>query len=133
MLKLEIVTPERRVLDIEADYVSLPTASGEAGILPNHAPLITALKPGILSYSTKSTNERLAVSSGFAEVSADIVSVLVDAAESGNEIDVEAAKRDRETAEKALSAAGTVDADAASESLEAVEYAAARLDVSGGR
>lgn len=133
MLKLEIVTPERRVLDTEADYVSLPTASGEAGILPNHAPLITALKPGILSYSTKSTNERLAVSSGFAEVSADIVSVLVDAAESGNEIDVEAAKRDRETAEKALSAAGTVDADAASESLEAVEYAAARLDVSGGR
>ena len=133
MLKLEIVTPERRVLDTEADYVSLPTASGEAGILPNHAPLITALKPGILTYSTKSTNERLAVSSGFAEVSSDVVSVLVDTAENGAEIDVEAARRDREAAEKALAAAGAVNAEAASESQEAVEYAAARLDIAGGR
>jgi len=133
MLKLEIVTPERRVLDTEADYVSLPTASGEAGILPNHAPLITALKPGILTYSTKSTNERLAVSSGFAEVSSDVVSVLVDTAENGTEIDIEVARRDRETAEKALAAAGAVNAEAASESQEAVEYAAARLDIAGGR
>jgi F-type H+-transporting ATPase subunit epsilon len=133
MLKLEIVTPERRVLDTEADYVSLPTASGEAGILPNHAPLITALKPGILTYSTKSANERLAVSSGFAEVSSDMVSVLVDTAEAGADIDVEAARRDRESAEKALVSAGTVDVEAASESQEAVEYAAARLEVAGGR
>jgi len=133
MLKLEIVTPERRVLDTEADYVSLPTASGEAGILPNHAPLITALKPGVLSYNTKSSNERLAVSAGFAEVSSDTVSVLVDAAETSGDIDIDAARRDREAAEKAMAAAGVVDAEAASESLEAVDHAAARLEVAGGR
>ena len=133
MLKLEIVTPERRVLDTEADYVSLPTASGEAGILPNHAPLITALKPGIRSYSTKSTKERLAVSSGFAEVSSDTVSVLVDTAETGEDVDADVARRDREAAEKALAATGVVDSETAAESLEAVEYATARLDIAAGK
>jgi F-type H+-transporting ATPase subunit epsilon len=49
MLKLEIVTPERKVFDEMVDSVTVPTASGEAGILPDHAPLISALKPGILS------------------------------------------------------------------------------------
>ena len=49
MLKLEIVTPERRVLDTEVEMVTIPTASGEAGILTNHAPLLSELKAGVLS------------------------------------------------------------------------------------
>jgi F-type H+-transporting ATPase subunit epsilon len=49
MLKLEIVTPEKRVIDETVDSVTVPTLTGEAGILPNHAPLISALKPGLLS------------------------------------------------------------------------------------
>jgi F-type H+-transporting ATPase subunit epsilon len=53
MIKLEIVTPERRILDADVDSVTVPTASGEAGIMPQHAPLISVLKPGILSYSVK--------------------------------------------------------------------------------
>ena len=75
MLKLEIVTPEKRILDAEIDSVTVPTASGEAGILANHAPLISALKPGILTYTNRGSTEKLAVSSGFVEVNSDTVSV----------------------------------------------------------
>lgn len=106
MLKLEIVTPEKRVLDAEVDSVIVPTASGEAGILPNHAPLISALKPGVLSYTTKGSTEKLAISGGFVEVNSDKVAVLADTAESGADIDVDAARAEREAAEKALAAAG---------------------------
>ncbi len=106
MLKLEIVTPEKRVLDAEVDSVNVPTASGEAGILPNHAPLISALKPGVLSYTTKGSTEKLAISGGFVEVNSDKVAVLADTAESGADIDVDAAKAEREAAEKALATAG---------------------------
>ena len=133
MLKLEIVTPERRVLDAEVDSVTVPTASGEAGILPQHAPLISALKPGILTYSAKGSNDKLAVSSGFVEVNGDNVSVLVDTAETAAEIDVEAAKTDRETAEKAIAAAGLVSSDESDISREALDHASARIQLAAGR
>ena len=133
MLKLEIVTPERRVLDVEADYVSLPTASGEAGILPNHAPLIAVLRPGVITYTARTANEQLAVSSGFAEVNGDTVSVLVDSAEAPDEIDVNAARADLDAAEKTASSAGLTDAESASESQDMLEHAAARIKVGGGR
>jgi F-type H+-transporting ATPase subunit epsilon len=133
MLKLEIVTPERRVLDTEVDFVSLPTASGEAGILPNHAPLISALKPGILTYTRKAETDKLAVSAGFAEVSSDTVSVLVDSAEAADDIDLDAARSARESAEKAIAAAGLVDAEAAAGSREALDHAMARIELGAGR
>src|SRR3954469_15202956 len=100
MLRLEIVTPEKKVVDTEADSVTIPTATGEAGILPNHAPLISALKPGILAYSNKGTVERLAVAGGFVEVSNNRVSVLTDTAESATEIDTTTARADKESAER---------------------------------
>ena len=133
MLKLEIVTPEKRVLDAEVDYVSLPTASGEAGILPSHAPLIAALKPGVLTYNRKNETDKLAVSSGFAEVNDDTVSVLVDDAETASEVDIEAARADRESAEKAMGGAGLVDAESAVGSRNLLDHAVARLDVAGTR
>ena len=126
MLKLEIVTPERRVLDETVDSVTVPTASGEAGILPNHAPLISALKPGILSYSNKGTVERLAIAGGFVEVSSNKVAVLTDTAEAASEIDVEAARAEREAAEKALAASATA-------ALESTEADRARLDAANAR
>jgi F-type H+-transporting ATPase subunit epsilon len=69
MIKLEIVTPERRVLDTTVDLVTIPTSSGEVGILPNHAPLISGLKSGILSYSIGSATEKMVISGGFVEQS----------------------------------------------------------------
>ena len=133
MLKLEIVTPEKKVVETEADSVTIPTASGDAGILPNHAPLISALRPGILTYTNRATTERIAVASGFVEVNNDRVAVLTDVAETAAEIDADAARSDREAAEKAL--AETInhpveDADALRERLDAAN---ARLQLVAGK
>ena len=133
MLKLEIVTPEKKVLDETVDSVTVPTASGEAGILPNHAPLISALKPGILSYSNKGTTERLAVARGFVEVSSNKVSVLTDTAETAGEIDAEAARAEREAAEKALAALATAAIEETEDDRERLEAANARLQLAAGR
>ncbi|MEP6705783.1 MAG: F0F1 ATP synthase subunit epsilon [Acidobacteriota bacterium] len=133
MLKLEIVTPEKRVFDETVDSVTVPTASGEAGILPNHAPLISALKPGILSYSNKGTIERLAVSGGFVEVSSNKVSVLTDAAETAAEIDADAARAEREVAEKALSARATASLEDTEADREKLEAANVRLQLAAGK
>jgi F-type H+-transporting ATPase subunit epsilon len=133
MLKLEIVTPEKKVFDADVDSVTVPTATGEAGILPNHAPLISALKPGILSYSNKGTTEKLAVAGGFVEVSSNQVSVMTDIAESAAEVNVEAAKSDREAAEKALAAAATAPIEETETLREQLESANARLQLTVGR
>ena len=131
MLKLEIVTPEKKVFDDSVDAVTVPTASGEAGILPNHAPLVSALKPGILSYTNKGSVERLAVSGGFVEVSADKVSVLTDAAQTASEIDADAARADREAAEKALAANASAALDETEADRERLESANVRLQLVG--
>jgi len=133
MLKLEIVTPEKRVLDAEVDSVTVPTTSGEAGILANHAPLISALKPGIMTYTNRSSTDKLVVSGGFVEVNSDVVSVMVDSADTADEIDLQAAKADRDAAEKALAAAGLVEAEVAAETREALEHASARVQLASGK
>ena len=133
MLRLEIVTPEKRVLDADVDSVTVPTASGEAGILQNHAPLVSALKPGVLSYAVKGATDKLAISGGFVEVNSDLVSVLVDRAEAPDEIDPIAAKSEMDAAEKAMSAGGLVPVDDAAESRNAFDYAAARLRIAAGK
>lgn len=104
MLNLEIVTPEKKVLSEAVDVVTVPTAGGEVGILQNHAPLISALKAGVLSYSKGGATERLVIAGGFLEVSQNNVSVLADTAERADEIDVEAARVERESAERELGA-----------------------------
>jgi F-type H+-transporting ATPase subunit epsilon len=133
MLKLEIVTPEKRVLDETVDSVTVPTASGEAGILPNHAPLISALKPGILSYSNKGTTERLAIAGGFVEVSSNRVSVLTDTAETADEVDADAARAEREAAEKSISAQATAALEDTESDRERLDAANARLQLITGR
>ena len=133
MLKLEIVTPEKKVLDESVDSVTVPTASGEAGILPNHAPLISALKPGILSYSNKGVTERLAVSGGFVEVSSNKVSVLTDAAETATEIDTDAARSEREAAEKSLAAHAMAALEDTEADRERLEAANARLQLASSK
>jgi F-type H+-transporting ATPase subunit epsilon len=133
MLRLEIVTPERRVIDTEAESVTVPTASGEAGILTNHAPLISALKPGVLTYVAKGASEKLAISTGFVEVSGNQVSVLTDVAESSDEVSPEQARSDREEAERELSANSTAAAEENEAIRERLDLANARLSLAAGR
>ena len=131
MLKLEIVTPEKKVFDDSVDSVTVPTASGEAGILPNHAPLVSALKPGILSYSNKGTVDKLAVSGGFVEISSNKVSVLTDSAQSADEIDAAAARADREAAEKALAANSSAALEETQADRDRLDAANAKLQLAG--
>lgn len=126
MLNLEIVTPEKKVLDAEVEAVTIPTASGEAGLLTNHAPIVSALKPGILTYTIKGSIEKLVVSGGFVEMNHNKVSVLTDSAESAEEIDVDAARSDREAAERELAAN-------ASSAIELTEVTREQLDIANAR
>lgn len=134
MIKLEIVTPEKKVFDETVDSVTVPTATGEVGILPNHAPLISALKSGILAYSNRGTSEKMVVSGGFVEVSANKVSVLTDVAERADEIDVDAARGELSEAQNALSGAFSGTEEEFEAEKERLERAQARLALtSGGR
>jgi F-type H+-transporting ATPase subunit epsilon len=132
MLNLEIVTPEKKVFDETVDAVTIPTANGEIGILPNHAPLISTLKPGILTYSNRGASEKLVVSGGFVEVSANKVSILADIAERADEVNTESARSEREASEKILSGwSGTEDEFEVER--ERLEKAQARLSLSSGK
>lgn len=133
MLRLEIVTPERKVVEAEVESVTVPTASGEAGIMSAHAPLISALKPGILTYSEKGNIEKLAVSTGFVEVSNNLVSVMTDFAENAEDVDLNAAKSDREEAEKELVAVASEPSENTEAIRERIEHANARIQVAGSR
>ena len=120
-IELIIVTPQRQLLREKVASVQLPGASGELGILPGHAPLITELGNGELSYRCTSGAEPvvLAVLSGFAEVLPDRVTVLAETAERPEEIDVERAKQALERAEKRLKSTDTdVDWDRATVALQ---------------
>lgn len=126
MLNLEIVTPERKLLSEKVDAVTVPTMSGEVGILQNHAPLIGVLKAGVLSYQKGGATERLMIAGGFIEVSSDNVSVLADTAETADEINVEAARTERDAAEKELAGWKGTPEEAVVE-RERLEKAEARL------
>lgn len=133
MLKLEIVTPEKKVFEGTVDSVTVPTANGEIGIFPNHAPLISSLKPGILTVASKGSAEKMVVSGGFVEVSTNKVSVIADVAETSEEIDMAAAKESRDEAVKTLGAwsgGAAEEFDAVSERLAEAQ---ARITLAGTR
>ncbi len=133
MLKLEVITPEKLVLDTEVDSVTVPTASGEVGILPGHAPLVSALKPGVLAFTIKGATDKLAVSGGFIEVNADKVAVLADSAETAEEIDIDAARILRSEAEKAFASAATLSLVETEVERERLDAANVRLQLAAGR
>ena len=101
-LSLEIVTPERLVLAETVDSVILPGSEGYLGVLPMHAPLLTRLGIGELTYQKGGRTVCCAISGGHAEVLRDRVRVLAETCERSEEIDVDRARRARETAEAAL-------------------------------
>jgi F-type H+-transporting ATPase subunit epsilon len=108
-IELIVVTPERQLLRESVVEVAIPGLNGQLGILPGHAPLMTELGIGELSYrvSTSSQPILLAVISGFAEVLPDRVTVLAETAERAEEIDVARAEDAKARAERRLSAGDT--------------------------
>jgi len=110
-IHLEIVTPDHQVVRESVVAVSVPGREGELGILPGHAPLLSLLKSGNLSYNHEGITHYVAVNWGFVEVLPDRVIILAETAERAEEIDVARAQRARQRAEERLKKAGEADID----------------------
>ena len=101
-LKLEIVSPERKVYDDDVDMVIVPGRNGQLGILPHHTPLISSLGVGELRIKKGGSEESMLISGGFVEVRPDKVIVMADLAEHSDEIDEAKAVEARKRAESEL-------------------------------
>ncbi len=101
-IHLEVVTPSGPVVSEDVDIVTAPGSSGEFGVLANHAPFLTTVKTGVLHYKKDKELKYLMVSGGFAEVSDNTVTFLVEIADFGHAIDVPRALLAKERAEKLL-------------------------------
>jgi F-type H+-transporting ATPase subunit epsilon len=108
-LKLEVVTPERKVLSEEIVSLIVPAIEGYLGILPNHAPIISGLEPGVIKYKVGGNYKKMAISGGFLEVSANKASILANTAELAEEIDVQRAQAAKERAEQRLQNKSDID------------------------
>src|ERR1700722_326413 len=108
--QLEIVTPEKMVVRDVAEEMQIPGKDGFLGILPGHAPLITELAVGEITYQSKGEKHTLAVAWGFAEVLPDKVTILAETAELPEEIDRKRAEESRQRAEQRLKS-GSADVD----------------------
>lgn len=101
-IRCEIVSQDRIVYAGDVDIVVIPGADGEMGILPNHSAVLTTLKYGIITVRVQGREEHFTVAGGFAEVQPDQVTVLADAAENVEEIDVQRVEDARQRAEELL-------------------------------
>jgi F-type H+-transporting ATPase subunit epsilon len=102
----EIVTPEKIVYTNEVEMVVAPTLDGEIGVLPLHAPLVGALKPGEVRVKIGDLVEWFAVSGGYIQVHEDKVIILADDAEAASQIDVERARQAKSLAEQRIAELG---------------------------
>jgi len=130
MMTLHIISPERTVLkDVPTDAVVVPVVDGSMGILYNHAPMVTALRIGVLRYKQGSEYKKVAISGGFMELSNNRITVLADTAETAESIDVLRAREAKRRAEERLrSKAENIDRARAQAALQ---RALARLKAAG--
>jgi len=131
VIKLEVVTPERRVVHEEVTELTAPGLLGEFGVLGGHEPFVTVLRPGILHYrrAENGDGKTLAVSLGFAEVVEDRVTLLVESCEAGPQIDRSRAEAARDRAAQRLRELPS-DAEDIADLQAALERAEARLAAS---
>lgn len=110
-IRCEIVSQDRLVYSGNADIVIVPGITGEMGILPNHAPLLSTMKYGVLKVRYQGQEEVFTVAGGVVEVQPDAITILADAAENVDEINVARAQEAKERAEKLLREIPPEDAD----------------------
>ena len=104
-LRLDIVTPDKVVLSTDVDYVGAPGVDGQFGLLPDHAPMLSALKVGDLYYRKGNETHWVFVSGGFAQISDNKVTILAESAELAADIDLDRAEQAKARAEKRLAEA----------------------------
>lgn len=100
--RLEIVTPEKKLFSGDVRFIIVPGEAGELGLLPNHAPLMSGLKIGLITVQQEAKRFKVAISGGFVEVRNNKVTVLADTAERDDQIDRDRAQMAKERAEKRL-------------------------------
>ena len=130
----ELATPSRLLVSAEVDEVVAPGAEGYFGVLPGHAPFLTTLAAGEVTYRRGREERHVFVSGGFAEVTAERVIILAEGAEAPEEIDRERAERARQRAEQRLagrSPQGTHEETDYNRALAALARALARIIVAG--
>ncbi|OGO68962.1 MAG: ATP synthase F1 subunit epsilon [Chloroflexi bacterium RBG_19FT_COMBO_56_12] len=127
-IRCEIVSQDRRVWEGDADIIIVPGEMGEMGILPNHAPLLSTLKFGILKVRSEGREEMFTVAGGIIEVQPNLVTVLADSAENIAEIDVARAEAARRRAEEMLKQAPPADIDAYMRIASALRRSNLRLE-----
>ena len=127
-IRCEIVSQDRIVYQGDADIVVLPGTAGVMGILPNHSPLLSTLQYGVITVRSKGAEQFFTVSGGIAEVQPDQVTVLADAAENVNEIDVDRAEAARRRAEEILKKGTPPDTDAYLQLQTSLRRSNLRLD-----
>lgn len=128
-IRCEIISQDRTVFSGDVDIVVLPGEGGEMGVLPHHAPVLTALKYGVIKVRVQQHEEIFAVAGGVAEVQPDLVTVLADAAENVEEIDVIRAQAARKRAEEVLAKGPPANTDAYLAMEAALRRSDLRLDV----
>jgi F-type H+-transporting ATPase subunit epsilon len=131
-MKLQVVTPREREVDLEVDSVSLPGTLGEMTILPGHTALVSNLEVGVLSYEVGGKPTLVAINRGFVEVLDDQITVLSETCEERSEIDVERAETARKRAQERLrKAAASGDQVDVTRAEYALRRALARLQAAG--
>ncbi len=101
-LQLEVVTPDKQVVNESVDYVSCPGVDGEFGVLKSHVALLSALKVGVLRFDKDGKQEHVFISGGFADVNDNVVTVLAESAELAKNIDKNRAQKAQQRAEERL-------------------------------
>lgn len=130
-LTLELATPARMLVTAEADEVVVPGSEGSFGVLPGHAPFLTTLGIGELTYRAGREERHVSIAGGFAEVRNDKVIILADVAETPESIDRERAERARERAEGRLTGRATTEEIDYVRATAALSRALTRLQVAG--
>ena len=128
-IRSEIVSQDRTVFQGDVDIVILPGVAGEMGILPHHAPVLTILRYGVIKIRRQGREELFAVAGGMAEVQPEIVTILADAAENIQDIDITRALAAKKRAEDALAALKPEDHDTYLTMEAALRRSNLRLDV----
>lgn len=133
-LTVRVISPDKTIWDAPADEVILPSTTGQLGILSGHAPLLTALDTGVMRVRAAKNQpwQAIALLGGFAEVEEDEVTILVNAAERGDKINLEEARAAYNQAEARLSQVPQGDRQAQIQATQAFKRARARFQAAGG-
>lgn len=126
-IRCEIVSQDRMVFEGNADIVIVPGSLGEMGILPGHAPLLSTLELGVIRVKNGDREEVFTVTGGFIEVQPDIVTIMADASENVEEIDVQRADEAMQRAKQLLEKEAPADPDAYLRIEAAIKRSSLRL------